>query len=399
VIAPSRFACALAALGLLAACASPAPTATTAPAKPTTAPAAVAATTAPAAASPAATTAAAATKPAAATTGVASPAASSPAAASTGAASPAAGSASPAATGAAAAATKPAASAASPAAGGTTTAASTSGTATSGTPAAGASPAAASGTATAGRVVQIDAADYSFAAPETIEGGLVTVRLKNGGQEAHHAQFARLKDTTTLDQFMAALQKGPDGALPLVALEGGPAALAPGGTAEVTLDLKAGQYVLLCFIPSRDGVPHLAKGMVKPVRVTAPAAAAAAPTPVAAGTIVMKDFTFDVPETVPTGRAVYRVNSTGPTQPHEAAIVKLNEGKTAQDYAAFFSAPPAGPPPGQNVGGMQGLDNGSGAWVTVDLPAGNYALICQIPDPASGKPHIALGMVKGFTVK
>jgi hypothetical protein len=35
----------------------------------------------------------------------------------------------------------------------------------------------------------------------------------------------------------------------------------------------------------------------------------------------------------------------------------------------------------------------------VDLPAGNYAYICFVPDPATGKPHAQLGMVGALTVK
>jgi plastocyanin len=35
----------------------------------------------------------------------------------------------------------------------------------------------------------------------------------------------------------------------------------------------------------------------------------------------------------------------------------------------------------------------------VDLPAGNYAFICFVPDPTSGAPHAALGMIGALTVE
>lgn len=249
------------------------------------------------------------------------------------------------------------------------------------------------------RVVTIDALDYSFAVADTIEGGPVTIRFTNKGKETHHAQFARIKDGQSLDQFLAALQKGQEGALPLVSLEGGPAAIAPNGTEEVRLDLKAGQYVLLCFIPSPDGVPHLAKGMVKPLRVTEPSAGAAtAPAPPTAGTITMRDFTYDLPASITAGTSTFRVINEGP-QPHEAVFVKLAEGKSVQDFVAFFAGRPSGPPPGTDLGGMQGLDKENAGFATVNLTPGEYALVCQIPDPATGKPHLALGMAKSVTVK
>lgn len=34
----------------------------------------------------------------------------------------------------------------------------------------------------------------------------------------------------------------------------------------------------------------------------------------------------------------------------------------------------------------------------VDLPAGEYAFICFVPDVATGKPHAALGMVGALSV-
>jgi hypothetical protein len=47
---------------------------------------------------------------------------------------------------------------------------------------------------------------------------------------------------------------------------------------------------------------------------------------------------------------------------------------------------------------MQGLNPGSSGYPALNLQPGTYAAICLIPDPASGKPHAALGMAKDFTV-
>ena len=41
--------------------------------------------------------------------------------------------------------------------------------------------------------------------------------------------------------------------------------MVPGGPSDVLVSLEAGQYVLLCFVTSADGVPHLAKGMMRPL--------------------------------------------------------------------------------------------------------------------------------------
>lgn len=259
----------------------------------------------------------------------------------------------------------------------------------------GASPAASSGGV---RVLSFDAADFAFTTPDTIQAGLVSLVMRNTGREPHHGQLLRLNTGVTLDQFMAALQQGEGPALALVSLEGGTGAVGPNAASEVTLDLKDGLYVMVCFIPSPDGVPHLAKGMVKPIQVTPPAAVAAAQ-PSARETLAMKDFAFDMPDVLPAGRNTFRIVSAGPTQPHELQFARLQPGKTDRDVIQFWTAPPSGPPPYQTLGGMQGLAPNSVGWATVDLSPGSYAAICVIPEPASGKRHVELGMIKPFTVR
>jgi hypothetical protein len=252
----------------------------------------------------------------------------------------------------------------------------------------------------AGRVVTIEASDFAFTAPDSIPAGLVTLRMRNVGREPHHAQLMRLNTNVTLDQFLAALSQGPGPALQLASLTGGPAAVDPNGTSEVIVDLTEGQYMLVCFVESPDGAPHLAKGMVRPMRVTAPPVAGTPPT--AAQTVTMRDFTFEGPATLPTGRTVVRVVNDGP-QPHEMAVVRLAQGKVLTDVTQFFTmppgTPPAGPPPFQSVGGMQGLDRGGSGFAVLDLQAGDYGMICLIPDPGSGRTHLDLGMAKGFSAR
>jgi hypothetical protein len=183
------------------------------------------------------------------------------------------------------------------------------------------------------RVITIEATDFAFGAPATIEGGAVTLRLTNNGQEPHHAQLLRLKEGVSLEQFMATLPKGEAAVAPLITVEGGPSVIGHHGASEVTLDLRPGDYVLACFIPSADGVPHLAKGMLKPLRVTAPATAASLPS--AASTITMHDFSFTMPTTLPAGRTSHRVVNAG-RQWHELVVLRLAPGKTLADVQTFM---------------------------------------------------------------
>jgi len=234
-----------------------------------------------------------------------------------------------------------------------------------------------------------------------------------------------------MDQVTGALASGnPEAIFQFVTANGGVGAIGPDGTASVTEDLKPGQYMLLCFIPSpADGLPHAAKGMVKQVTVTAPAAGASAvASPSAGSAITMKDFAFDGATTFNAGNVTIKVDNSGP-QIHEMNILKLAQGKTAQDVLGFLHAmeaavpavganasagpsgasinisakpaagAPSGPPPFSAAGGINGFSQGLGGWANVNFTPGDYVFICNVPDPNSGKAHYDLGMIKAFSVK
>jgi hypothetical protein len=243
--------------------------------------------------------------------------------------------------------------------------------------------------------ITIKTHDYSFEAPAQIEAGLVSIRLENEGQEPHHVQLVRLNDGVTMEQLQAKLQQGPEAALPLVTLDGGPGVVPSGKSQQVTVELTPGYYVLLCFVPSPDGIPHLAKGMVAPLEVVSGAEREVSE-PKANGLVRMLDFSFVLPTEIKTGPQVWKVSNDG-QQPHEIALIKLAQGKTMADVQAFMQAP-TGAPPFEDAGGLQGIDPGESAWLNLDLQPGNYVALCHIPDPASGKAHEELGMVLPFSV-
>jgi uncharacterized cupredoxin-like copper-binding protein len=245
--------------------------------------------------------------------------------------------------------------------------------------------------------ITIDATDYSFTAPEIVRTGWVLVNLTNSGQEPHHVQFLRLNDGVSLEDFEAALKQGDGPALAMTQQVGGVGAIASGISAQAVLNLPAGEYAILCFIPSpNDGTPHHAKGMVKGLTVQESSGGTAAE-PEADLAIRLKDFTFDMPASLPAGPTTIQVVNDGP-EPHEWNILRLEEGKDLQDALQFLTAPD-GPPPFVPVGGMNGLDVGKTGYVEFDFQPGNYLAICNIPSPkAEGHPHFTLGMVKEFSV-
>lgn len=245
--------------------------------------------------------------------------------------------------------------------------------------------------------ITVKATDYAFEAPAKIEAGLVSINLVNEGQEPHHVQFARLNDGVTMEQFQSALQQSPEAAFPLVTWAGGVGLLGNSASQQVTVELTPGQYVLLCFMTDHEGVPHLAKGMMAVMEVVEGAEQAEATEIKADAPVNLLDFSFTLPANIKAGQQVWQIVNKG-EQIHELALIKLAEGKTMADVAAFMEAP-HGVPPFEFAGGLQAVDPGETGWLTLDLQPGNYVAMCHVPDPATGHAHFEMGMVMPFSVK
>jgi hypothetical protein len=250
-------------------------------------------------------------------------------------------------------------------------------------------------------VVTVTASDYAFQAPDTIAAGRTTFHLVNKGPDFHHIWLIKLEQGKSLKDLVEAT-KTP-GPLPKWAVDvGGPNTPMPGGEASATLDLEAGHYVMACVIPAaKDGQPHFMKGMVKEIVVAAARGGvrqAGQPLPAADVTMTLSDYTFDVSAPVTVATKSIRIRNTA-HQPHEAVILKLNPGATAKQFLDAVEKPACGPPPGVMVGGVTGIAQGRTIDLATSFTPGDYVLVCFVPDEKDGKPHLAHGMVKPFTVK
>ena len=247
--------------------------------------------------------------------------------------------------------------------------------------------------------LDVTATEYAFAAPDTIAGGWVSLRLNNAGKEAHQAQLVRINDGVTPQQLQEAQAGDPTGekVLGLVTVSGGVNGIAAGVESAAVTELNPGNYLMLCFLPAPDGKTHVEKGMAKPLTVTEPKAEADDPS--FEETIVARDFTFDLPA-ISAGERRLRFNNQGPS-PHEATLYKVSDGKTADDVQAFLGNPAAatGPPPFTAAGGAAAVAPNALTFPRLDLTPGNYVVTCFVPDPSTGKPHIQLGMFKAFEIK
>jgi hypothetical protein len=267
-------------------------------------------------------------------------------------------------------------------------------------------PAGASRLAGAGRpeipTLTIMASDHALEAPAQVAAGATRIEVMNHGTEAHQAALVRLEPGRTRDEYLTALAQSLAAAAEVGTFVGGPNGAGPGQTVGVTAELEPGRHVVLCLIPSLDGVPHVVKGMVTELEVTGPAGKPAPRERAAA--VRLHDFHFGVPkrfvDAVSSGEPIEVVNDGA--QAHEMVVSRLPKGVTIADVVTWTDHPlftPApGPQPQVDVAGVTMLAPGASSRVRLDLAPGRYALLCFLPDEASGTSHLEQGMAYPFTV-
>lgn len=232
----------------------------------------------------------------------------------------------------------------------------------------------------------------------SLRAGLETVRLHNKGSEPHQVQLLRLHDGTSFRDLSTVLANPEGDPLTVADATGGSNTVLPGSEQVSYVNLRAGNYVALCFVTDEKNVPHFAEGMIEQFSVTGPTWRGH---PDAEGTITGFSFGFNIPAHVD-GDAIYRFKNLSDTDTHELTIEKLAPDKTAEDFRNVISGKTPGNPndiatPAGGAGAVapHGVD-----WVQLHLKAGDYIAVCFVPDPeANGAPHAALGMVQGFSVE
>lgn len=244
---------------------------------------------------------------------------------------------------------------------------------------------------------EIGLTDFAIAVPASIPASMASFKVSNTGKEGHQAALVRLDSGKTYADWQAAMKDTTKGPPPKWIVWMGGAHAFPGASNEFTVPLEAGEYVWYCIIPGPDNVPHMMKGMMAPMTVT-PSTAAMAAAPAFDIDVSMKDYDWDLSTPITAGKHTLRISTAAGGQPHEIVIVKLAEGKTAQDFMGWAEKMD-GAPPIEALHGIAVMQPGQVNYQTVEFKAGKYAFVCFVPDAADGRPHFLHGMVKEMTVQ
>ena len=217
-------------------------------------------------------------------------------------------------------------------------------------------------------VVDVRGDEYAYVMPERIEGGVVTMRFTNTGEELHEYALARLdagKTRADVDAFLAdpaSLEGGPPDWIEDV---GGVPTLSQGEEVSITRELSSGTYALLCFVPAPDGRPHIAHGMVQTFEV-GEAGEAELPEPDAV--VTATDEGFEIPE-LEVGEQTLELRN-GAAVPREFYLYSPNPGVTLAEVEEWGEGGFEGEPLATFLGAMQSIPPGTSVFLTVDLEAG-----------------------------
>lgn len=244
--------------------------------------------------------------------------------------------------------------------------------------------------------VAITATEDGVDISDDFSTGLTTLHFQNETDQPFSPLFVRLNDDVSLDDFMTAMQGNPAAVLAMVTLFGG-LDTPPGESRGISLDLTAGEYLLLNFASETPDIQSFS---------IAEGEAETREAPEADVVITLVDFAFALPDNLESGPQLWQIVNDG-EQPHEIGIFRVDEGSSLEEVkvqlmesmmsediemaepafeAALFWSP---------------MSPQTQAWVEVDLEPGTYVAVCFIPNFISEDmlPHLEHGMIKLVTVR
>jgi hypothetical protein len=243
----------------------------------------------------------------------------------------------------------------------------------------------------------------SFQAPKTTKGGLVQVNLANKGQAPHGVQFIQYTGGHTAADVQQQLGSNSDKIPDWVKLPGGIGSVDPGASQSATLNLPAGNYVLVDAAalggPS-SGPPATAEMTVS--------SGENGDLPSTSGDVTANEtgkdkFAWEL-SGLHTGQNDITFASKGDKSVHLIIAAPLKPDAPPDSQIVQDLKSTNGPPPSyvdiQNAQSTAILDGGSAQTTKLNLKTpGKYLFFCPLTDRDGGKPHFEEGLLKTVDIK
>ncbi len=264
-------------------------------------------------------------------------------------------------------------------------------------------------------IVEVLTNDMDFQLPNEIPSGWHTFRYINNSDEVHFFVFEKMPEGIRIENYRNELLppflksfQYLDSGNTLAGMKefgkfpkwfgqieycGGIGLTSPKSTAESTLFLEPGVYVMECYVRLPNGVAHAFVGMTKELLVTAGENNFEPGHPDYEITISGSDGITFV-DKLPAGKYTFSVEFEDQRKyltllGHDVHLVKLNDPTAldslaywinASDVKAFRSPAPLGL---TFMGGIQDLPEGAKGYFNTSLEEGEYVLISEIPNALS----------------
>jgi hypothetical protein len=245
-------------------------------------------------------------------------------------------------------------------------------------------------------------ASAKYSVPSQAAGGLVNVALTNNGKNPHAAQLILIGGNHTPIEALRILGSQGKKKVPgWLRAEGGVGGVAPGQTGTATVNLPAGNYVVVDVGGGGgNGPPAFTQFTVTPGTA---GSIPAAPVTVTAANPSKDHYKWQVSGALHAGANDITFVSKGRSTLHELTAFRITGHPTrSQIIKALNSNGPQLPAfiDGSSFVGTAVIDSGLSLASRLQLTKpGTYVLFCHITDRDGGKPHFQEGLLTTVAVQ
>lgn len=273
-------------------------------------------------------------------------------------------------------------------------------------------------------MVTVSSEGFNYTAPESIPSGWTTFNYVNNAHHPHFFVLERFPEgydvNNSIEEIIPPFQEGmfyiidgdwdsalaAFGSLPAWFSEvqniGGPGMVSPGLSAQTTLYLEPGTYIIECYVKLPDGTFHSAIGMVDQIIVTDEQNNNSEPNS-NFNINISSSNGIEIVDEIRPGLRTFAVHFQDQIVHehflgHDVQLVKLDESADLEALNNWmnWSAPSGLSGHGVEgvtfMGGTQEAPAGVTTYFTALLTPGNYALIAEVPDANSKN------MLKTFSI-
>lgn len=280
-----------------------------------------------------------------------------------------------------------------------------------------------------GNLVEVTSTHMNFIMPDELLSGWNTFRYSNESHNVHffilekfpvyegeqkNIEHWRTKIAPVFQDAMDLINEGKVGEgfaefarlpvwFPQVIFTGGVGLVSPGETAQTTIQLDPGVYVMECYVKT-NGRFHAVDGMVTQFTVKEESSSATPPKKTTLNMTLSSDKGIEIDGKLRPGMHTIAVHFKdqevyGNGVGHDVNLVKLEDDVSLEALESWMNwVDPNGmetstvPSSVTFLGGVQEMPAGNTAYITTVLKPGRYAMISEVPD-ASSK-----GLLKTFTI-